>query len=105
MLSIFELNLSVAPAKVKPSVDPLPVWGGAVVAGTPLQVGVKPFQSMQSVVSIARLPSASSKPEASAIVPSAPQPEIEASERLTALVAASSAGKSEKLELGLEREC
>src|SRR3954452_10377804 len=79
MLSLVELTASVAPAKVKPSVDPVPVWNGAV----PVQVGVNPFQSMQPSVSIARLPSASSKPEASAIVPSAPQPVIEAaSDRL-----------------------
>src|SRR3954471_21958840 len=102
MLSSFELDLSVAPAKMKPLLDPAPVWGG-VVRGAPLQVGVKPFQSMQPAVSIARLPSASSKPLARAIVLAAPQLTA-ASERLTALVAASRAGKSEKLELGLERE-
>src|SRR3954466_2322126 len=74
MLSVFELKASVAPAKVKPSVNPVPVWNGAV----PVQVGVNPFQSMHPAVSIARLPSASSKPEASAIVPSSPQPVIDA---------------------------
>src|SRR3954447_25638871 len=103
MLSLVELTASVAPAKVKPSVDPLPVWNGAV----PVQVGVNPFQSMQPAVSIARLPSASSKPEASAIVPSAPQPVIDAaSNRLEA----PRDGKSEwpapeSEEELLEREC
>ena len=102
MLSSFELNLSVAPANVKPLLDPEPVWGGAV-AGAPLQVGVKSFQSMQPSVSIARLPSASSKPEASAIVcggPLSPQP-VEgkaASSRLAELEVEPKAGKSEELE-------
>src|SRR3954463_8007623 len=77
MLSLVVFTASVAPAKVKAPVDPVPVWNGAV----PVQVGVKPFQSMQSALSIARLPSASSKPEASAIVPSAPQPVIGESAR------------------------
>src|SRR6476469_4211783 len=102
MLSLVVLKASVAPAKLKPLLDAVPVWNGAV----PVQVGVKPFQSMQPAVSIARLPSASSKPEASAIVPSAPQPEIEASERLAKLEVEPSAGKSElpKLELELEND-
>src|SRR5947199_6012108 len=78
MLSLVVLTASVAPAKVKPSVDPVPDWNGA----GPVQVGLNPFQSMQPALSIARFPSASSKPEASAIEPSAPQPLIEASVRL-----------------------
>src|SRR6478736_5463640 len=57
----------------------------ALPVTVPGQTGVKPFQSMQPAVSIARLPSASSKPEASAIVPSAPQPVIEASGALEPL--------------------
>src|ERR1051325_10417914 len=75
MLSLVELNASVAPTNVHPLLEALPVWKGAV----PDHTGVKPFQSMHPGVSMARLPSASSKPEASAIVPSAPQPVIEAS--------------------------
>src|ERR1700741_1471386 len=75
MLSLVELTASVAPAKAKPLLFAMPVWNGAV----PLQVGVNPFQSMQPVLSIARLASAASKPEASAIEPSAPQPVIEGS--------------------------
>src|SRR6476661_5766378 len=81
MLSLVVLKASVAPAKLKPLFDAVPVWNGAV----PVQVGVKPFQSMQPALSIARLPSASSNPEASAIVPSAPQPVIEASGALEPL--------------------
>src|SRR3954469_24465557 len=106
MLSSFELNLSVAPANVKPLLDPVPVWGGAV-AGAPLQVGVNSFQSMQPSVSTARLPSASSKPEASAIVPSAPQPVIEAaSDRLVPPRGGKSdAPARENEEEPLESEC
>ncbi|SRR6266513_6498531 len=101
MLSLVELKASVAPAKLKPLLDAVLVWNGAV----PVQVGVKPFQSIQ-LPGLSRLPSASSKPEASAIVPSAPQPVIEASVRLEA----PRDGKSEALapesegEL-LESEC
>src|SRR6266480_1840648 len=104
MLSLVELERSVAPTKVKPLLLAVPVWGG-VVLGDPDQVGVKPFQSIQ-LPGLSRLPSASSKPEASAIVPSAPQPVIEASVRLEA----PRDGKSEALapesegEL-LESEC
>src|ERR1700747_2540667 len=72
MLSLVELTASVAPAKAKPLLLAVLVWNGAV----PVQFGVKPFQSMHPVVSILRLLSAASKPEASATVFSAPQPVI-----------------------------
>jgi hypothetical protein len=79
----------------------------------PTQVGgvgvANPFQSMQPSAesSIARLPSASSKPEASAIVcggPLSPQP-VEgtaASSRLAELEVWPKLGKGEKLELESE---
>jgi hypothetical protein len=56
---------------------------------------------MQPTVSIARLPSASSKPEASASEPLGPQP-VAASRRLVVLEVGPNAGKSEAAPL--ERE-
>src|SRR3954447_17235750 len=106
MLSSFELNLSVAPANVKPLLDPVPVWGGAVVAGAPLQVGVKPFQSMQLVPWLsARLPSASSKPLAVPIGPLASPQSTTGAERIASVVLLANPGKSEpNMELELESE-
>src|SRR5215467_6538677 len=99
MLSLVELVRSVAPAKLKPLLLAVPVWGG-VVLGAPDQVGVNWFQSMQPAVSTARLPSASSKPDASAIVLVSPQPVIGPGARGLALP------KIDELKIELlEREC
>jgi hypothetical protein len=46
-------------------------WYGTLPVHT---TGAKPFQSMQPTLSIARFPSASSKPDLSAIDPAPPQP-------------------------------
>src|SRR5690348_15399489 len=99
MLSLVELKASVAPAKLKPLLEAVPVWNGAV----PVQVGVKPFQSMQPAVLIARLPSASSKPEASAIVLSAPPGQMVAAGAASRFVIGRNAEKNEAPEL--ESEC
>ena len=73
-------------------------WNGAV----PVQVtGAKLFQSVQPVVSTARLASTSSKPLASAIVPVAPQP-VAARDRAAELEFGPNAGKSEESELASE---
>ncbi len=59
----------------------------------PLQLGLKLFQSVQPALSTARLPSASSKPVASASVPEAPQPLDAASVRPIPAKVVSKAGK------------
>jgi hypothetical protein len=96
---VAELTASVTPAKWKFPLIFVALWYGAV----PVQVsGAKLFQSAQPACSIVRLPSASSKPLASAIVPAVPQP-VAASDRGEAVELESKPGKREELEL--ETEC
>src|SRR5215468_2946941 len=98
MLSIVELTASVAPTKVSAPRVPAVVWKGAV----PVHVGdPKLFQSVQPAVFTLRLPSASSKPESSAIEPLAPQP-VEDRSRGDAIEAGPKPGKSEEPRLESE---